>query len=75
MKVTRRQREVLADLEKAGGEALRNGAYFQIGELSCGADVKLMERLESVGCVRLDRVGESVFALITEKGRAALARS
>lgn len=72
MKLTKRQREILYDLDAAGGEALKCGAYFQIGPVLWGAEIKVMERLSKAGCVRLDRVGESLFAVITDRGRSAL---
>lgn len=72
MKLTPRQREALAEL-LAIGEAIKQGPYFVIGSRQFAVEVRVFERLEKLKCVTIDRVGHSVFAVPTERGRRALA--
>lgn len=72
IKLTPVQREALTVLARVG-EALRYQPWFEAGgKVVC--EVGVMERLRKKGAVKIETVGESVFASITERGRAALPR-
>ncbi len=71
VKLSREQIKTLSVLRERGGEALKNGCQFWAGGWAiCYEPVML--RMERKAVVALERVGESVFATITDKGRRQL---
>lgn len=72
--LTPAQREALGALAVGGGEAIRQTPWFEVaGNIICGVDV--MGRLERKRMVRVETVGASAFAIITERGRLAVAET
>ncbi len=70
MKLTERQRKILVEIvTRGGGEAIKHGGHYAIGCNEFVADEDVIIRLERKRCVRLDRVGGSTFAVITERGQ------
>lgn len=73
MKLTKPQREALVDLAANGGEAIRHGVYFYAGGDRIG-ERPMIERMGKRGLLKMERVGDSVFAVITDEALAALSK-
>ncbi|MCV9940889.1 hypothetical protein OIU35_31450 [Boseaceae bacterium BT-24-1] len=69
MRLTKAQLEIAKRL--GDQEALRQAPYFVVGHRTIG-DVSMFEKMAAKGAVRLETVGASTFAKLTEAGHAAV---
>lgn len=70
--ISRADRELLELLAASGGEALRQGHYFEVGPARPFAAVECIKRLEKKRLVIIEYFGESAFARMTPNGFAAI---